>query len=228
MGCIESSVFSVPEPVPVASDFDVAHEVDPSIPSLGGFSPSPHQKTELKVPQGLFGRKGSNFEIKTSRGASFNGIKTQYARIRFHSKSFSATSAHVILLDAQNAPIAVCRKGDSTCTIYTPKPLFKGQAKSGHNYEGMELFTYAKVLLDLHTGKYNVIFDNQSAPSYTTYRVNSKRVVKREGVTAAMMVSSKKPGDRGFYEVTVCPGIDPCMIVCLAAICDILDTEAIQ
>jgi LURP-one-related len=213
------------ESVPVASDYSVAHKVDPSIPHLGGFPPSPNQKTELVVREKLFSWSGDTFNIKTKDGASFNGIKIQGKAFAFRDQ--------MTLLDAQGAPIAVClRKFEfirQTFKIYTLKPLFQGQRKSDRDYNGKALYTYAKVVRVPFSTQQDVIFDNRESASFTIHRAGGywpkKRVVRRQGVTAAMIEGGTWDGAWNSYLLTVNPGIDPCLIVCLTAICDEMDED---
>lgn len=217
MGCTESA--------PVAGDLDVPHKVDPSIPTIGGFPPL-HEKTELIMREKVFSLNGNNFEIKTRAGHSLNG------GIKIQGKAL-AWRGQMVLLDRQNAPIAVClhefQLVGLTYNIYTLKPLYQGQSMSDRNHEGKALYSYAKVVLEPFSLQKNVFLYNQSAPSYTIHRVGDlwpkKRAIRRQGVTAALVEGGTWEGNWSSYLVTICPGIDPCLIVCLVAIHDAMDEK---
>lgn len=137
------------------------------------------------------------------------------------------------LLDAKGDPIAVClRKFEfigQTFKIYSPRPLFPGQAPSDRDYKGKHLYTFAKVQRQPLTTEQQVTYANGSAPTYTVHRAGGlwpkKRVVKKHGRTAAFMEGGTWEGNWNSYLLTVNPGIDPCLIVCLTAICDEMDED---
>lgn len=214
MGCTES--------VPVASAFNVPIDVDSKIPRIGGIPPS-NEKTQIIVKEKLFSFGGDSFKIKTRDGKLFHGMQMQ-------GQAFSMRD-QMTLLDGNNQPIAVCRRKfqmfGQTFKIYIFQPLYDGQSKSEQSYNGRALYTYAQVERCPGDTIQNVTLDNKNTPSYTVHRVGDwwpkQRTVKYNGVPAALMEGGTWDGNWNSYLLTINPGIDPCLIVCLTAICDEMD-----
>jgi hypothetical protein len=221
MGCTES--------LPVANSFEQVHKVDPNLPSLGaqhGAGPSAHSSTQLIVREKLFSWSGDSFKIKTRKGAPFgNDLKMQGKVMAFRDQ--------MVLLDGNNAPVAVClRKFEvigQTFKIYSPHPLHPGQRPSERKYNHCALYTYATVERVPFTAVQKVTLVNETSPSYTVHRAGGlwpkKRMVKRHGRPAALMEGGTWEGNWNSYLITINPGIDPCLIVCLCSICDEMDED---
>jgi uncharacterized protein YxjI len=212
MGCVES--------VPIATSvLQVSHTVDPSIPILGGLSPS-NETTELLMSEKTFSWSGDDFKIKRIDGTPFHNMKIK-------GKAF-AMRDQMTLLDADNKLIAVCLRkfalGSQIFKIYTPIPLHPGQGKSNQDYNGQLLYTFAEVVRPAFSVNHQLTYDNQGSPAFTVSVVGffpRRRVVKHRGVTAAAMEGGTYQTSFGnSYKLTICPGIDPCVMICLAAICD--------
>jgi uncharacterized protein YxjI len=148
-------------------------------------------------------------------------------------KAFSLRD-RMSLLDENNQPLAVClRKFDfvkETFNIYTTKPMFPGQKPSEIAHENRaQLYTYCTVERVPFSAVQNVTFANEKSPSFTIHRGDTgifgpkKRFVKRHGIPAALMEGGTWGNCRNSYLLTINPGIDPCLIICLAAICDEMD-----
>jgi hypothetical protein len=223
MGCTES----LPEP----NEFNRVHTTDPSLPTLGanhGVHPSPSEPTKVIVREKLFSWSGDSFNIKTSDGRPFgNGLHIQGKAFAFRDQ--------MVLKDGEGRPVAVIlRKFEllkRTFKIYITQPVYPGQAPSDRFYEGHRLFTYASVERKPYTIDQYVFVGRQTAgiPEYTIHRAGSfwpkNRVVKRRGLTAALMSGGTWDGNWNSYLITVNPGIDPCLMICLTAICDEMDED---
>jgi hypothetical protein len=219
MGCTES--------VPVSNAFEKVHNVNPSIPMLGkeqGAGPSLHSSLQLIVREKLFTWSGDDFKIKMRGGAPFGN------NLKMKGKVFGLRD-QMVLLDGNNIPVAVCLRRlelvGQTFKIYSTRPLYPDQRPSDRKYNQYVLYTYAKVeRIPLSTVQ-QVTFDNESSPSYMVYRAGGlwpkRRVVKLHGRPAALMEGGTWEGNHNSYLLTVNPGIDPCLIVCLSAICDEMD-----
>jgi hypothetical protein len=143
-----------------------------------------------------------------------------------------AVRDQMVLLDGNNTLVALClRKFEligQTFKIYTTHPLYPGQKPSERKYNQYALYTYAKVEREPLSTVQQVTFDNETSPSYTVHLAEEelspkKRVVQRHGRPAALMESGTWEGIWNSYLLTINPGIDPCLIVCLTAICDKMD-----
>jgi hypothetical protein len=214
--------------IPVASQFEVSHQV-PQRP-LGadhGAAPSQNASQRIIVREKLFSWGGDTFKIKTSQGKAFgNDLYVQ-------GKVFAIRDQMTLLDGITNEPVAVClRKFEfigQTFKIYSPKPLYQGQRPSEHDYKGQKLYTYAKVERMPFSTQQQVTFDHERTPSMTISRSGSwwpkKRVVYRQGKPAGMMEGGTWEGNFNSYCITVNPGIDPCLMVCLSAVCDEMDED---
>ena len=220
MGCTES--------VPVANSFQEFHKVDhPSLGRHHGAGPSTTDNTQLIVREKLFSWSGDSFMIKTRDGNPFGND------LRMQGKTFAFRDQMVLLDGTTGEPVAVClRKFElvgQTFKIYSTHPLYPGQRPSEQRYNHYSLYTYAKVERIPFSTTQKVTMDTESTPSYTIHRVGSfwpkKRVVKRYGRPAALMEGGTWEGNWNSYLLTINPGIDPCLIVCLTAICDEMDED---
>lgn len=213
-------------PVPVANDCKIVHHVPQR--SLGddhGASPSQDAPQQLIVREKLFSWSGDTFKIKTPSGERFgNDLYVQ-------GKVFAFRDQMALLDGVTQQPVAVCLRKfqllGQTFKIYSVKPLYQGQHPSGHDYKGQKLYTIAKVeRVPLSTTQL-VTYDNETSPSMTITRAGAwwpkKRVVQRNGRPAALLEGGTWTGNFNSYRITVNPGIDPCLIVCLSAICDEMD-----
>jgi hypothetical protein len=210
--------------VPTAYE-EISHKVDPSIPSLGsqhGAGPSMHHPTQLVVRKKLFLFDEHCCKVKTKGGAPFgHDLKTR-------GNAFD----QMVLLNGRNTPVAVCVCKSvlfgQAFKIYSTHPLYPGQQSSDRKYNQYALYTYAKVERVPLSTQLDVTFDSEPSPSYTVHRERGlgptqKRVVRRHGQSAALMEAGTWEKDWDSYLLTINPGIDPCLVVCLFAICDEMD-----
>ena len=223
MGCTES--------VPAPSTFDVPHKVHPNIEPLGvnhGAAPANH-KQEIIVKEKLFSWSGDSFKIKLRDGRSLgNGLA-------INGKVWAFRDQMVLLDTVHNTPVAVClRKFEvfkQTFKIYTTYPNFPGQTPSDRKLNGTALFTYARVeRIPLSTKQLVFLEAGKSEnPSYTIVRAGSlwpkKRTIHKNGHPAALLQGGTWEGNWNSYLITIAPGIDPCLMVCLSAICDEMDED---
>jgi hypothetical protein len=216
MGCVES--------VPVSEiNLNVPHPVDPKIPLLGGLPPSSQQQ-QILIREKMFSWGGDGFKIKRLDGTEFHGMKIQGKAFGFRDQ--------MTLVDAQNMPIAVCLRkfgfGVETFKIYTLHPLYDGQTLSQHDYQGKRLYAYAEVSRVMMSTHHEVKFDNMTSPTLTVHCTGyfpKTRVVKQRGVVAATVNGGSWGGNVNSYKVSMCPGIDPCLIICVTAICDEMEEK---
>jgi hypothetical protein len=135
----------------------------------------------------------------------------------------------MVLVDGNNAPVAVCvRKSKllgQSFKIYSTGPLYPGQNPSGRKYNQCTLYTHAKVDQDFLSSVQQVTLDNESSPSYTVQQLwPMNRVVKQHDERPAAFITGGPLEDNWHsYLLTINPGIDPCLMVCLVAICDEMD-----
>ena len=207
------------------------HKVDPIIAPLGsehGAGPSMDSSTQLLVREHLF-RWSKDIKIKTRGGAPFGND------LKIRGKEFGVRG-QMVLVDGNNMPVAVCwRKSmrfGKTFKIYSTQPLYHGQKPSDRKYNQYDLYTHAKVdSVPLSTVQ-QVTYANESSPSYTIHRAgglgSKTRIVKLNGRPAALMEGGlREQGNANWNSclVTINPGIDPCLIVCLSAVCDEMDDD---
>lgn len=205
MGCTES--------VPISEiDLNRLHVVDPTVPRLGGL-PLSEKTVEILVPQKIFSKSGNNVGVKKLDGSSFHAIKVQPARMT--------------LLDSGGVPIAICIRGTTetfvSFKIYTLHPLYDGQEPSTHDYEGKRLYAHAEVAQASVSSHPQAKLDNETKPSYqvlTTGLFPPRKVVKRCGVVAATIHAGTWGGQPHANKISTCPGIDPCLVLCINAICE--------
>jgi hypothetical protein len=218
MGCTES--------VPVAVAFDQPHSVH--VPALYTDETIGRVKHQLVVREKLFSWSGDSFKIKTLQGNLFgNGIQMK--------GKVWALRDQMTLLDANGAPIAVClRMFDlvrEVFKIYTLHKLHEKQHRSEQQYNGQHLYTYAEVRRVPFSLEQQVIFEGDTTgatPSMSIRRSGNfplKRTVHYKGRPAALMEGGTWNGNFNSYLLTICPGVDPCLIVCLCAICDEMDEK---
>ena len=222
MGCTES----LPEP----TSYNNVHKVDPRYPAIGkvvGAGPSTNGPTQLIVKEKIFSWSGDDFRIKHPNGSLFgNGLKIKGKVFAFRDQ--------MALVDGNGQMLAVCLKKFEFMArvfkIYVPYPVRPNQAPSQQNYNGQKLFTLCEVRRVPFSTTQEVIMDGDQSATYWIQRAGSiwpkKRLVKHKGIPAALMEGGTF--DMGFnsYRITVNPGIDPCLIVCLCAICDEMDEDA--
>lgn len=220
MGCTES--------LPVANSFQEFHKVDhPSLGSRHGAAPTSDSATQIVVREKLFSWSGDSFNIKTRDGAPFGND------LRIQGKKFALRDQMVLVDGSTGEPVAVCLRTfeviGQTFKIYSTRPLYSGQKPSERKYNQYKLYTFAKVQREPLSTCQRVTLDNEKSPSYTVHRAGSfwpkKRVVKRHGRTAASMEGGTWEGNWNSYLITVNPGIDACLIICLAAVCDEMDED---
>jgi hypothetical protein len=207
--------------VPEQSAFEEVHKVDTRIPLLG--SPSTDYPTLLTLRENLFSWSNGYFPIKTVGGAPFGkGMKIQ-----------GNIKNEMILLDGNNAPVAACllKSGllGQSFQIYSQHTMYPAH-RSERKYNQHALYTYAKVEKTPLTNVVELTFESEPFPSYSVHRAGEKGqirklVVKRNGRPAALIESGTWEGDWTSYLLTINPGIDPCLIICLCIICDEMHEE---
>jgi hypothetical protein len=210
MGCAES--------VPVSEiDLNRPHLVDPNVRQLGRVVKS-KEMVQILVQERIFSKSSDNFGVKKLDGSSFHGIKILPAKMT--------------LLDDKDVPVAVCiRETKTSCLpvsfkIYTLHPLYDGQAPSSHDYEGKRLYAYAEVAKATSSSNPMAKLDNETDFSYqmiTTRFFPPIVVVKRCGVVAATIRAGTWGGNHYTNKISACPGIDPCLLLCINAISEKMD-----
>jgi hypothetical protein len=227
MGCTDSS--------PIASAFDQPHVMHvPALYKTDNF------KHELIVKEKLFSWSGDSFKINTLDGRPFgNGIQMK--------GKVWALRDQMTLLDGSGRPIAVCLRKfallQEIFKIYTLHPVYPGQSPSENKYEGRALYTYAEVKRVPFSIVQEVRFETDRIPKYGGQQQHQqpptpvsmtiarssfmpkKRTVFYRQRPAALMEGGNWNGHFNSYKVTVGPGIDPCLIICLTAICDEMDED---
>lgn len=222
MGCTES--------LPVVQAYDVPFELDPVFKPIGrdfGAGPSTTGPTVILVKEKFFSWSGDDFKIKTfpSREPFGNGLKVK-------GKVF-AIRDQMALVDGDNNLVAVClRKFEvigQTFKIYVPKPVLKDQQPSKQDYNGKKLYTYAEVRRVPLSMSQEVIMEGRAAPEFVITRAGSmwpkQRLIKKKGKPATLMQGGTWGERFNSYKITVNPGIDPCLMICVAAICDEMDEQ---
>lgn len=222
MGCTES--------LPVVQAYDVPFELDPVFKPIGrdfGAGPSTTGPTVILVKEKFFSWSGDDFKIKTfpSREPFGNGLKVK-------GKVF-AIRDQMALVDGDNNLVAVClRKFEvigQTFKIYVPKSVLKDQQPSKQDYNGKKLYTYAEVRRVPLSMSQEVIMEGRAAPEFVITRAGSmwpkQRLIKKKGKPATLMQGGTWGERFNSYKITVNPGIDPCLMICVAAICDEMDEQ---
>ena len=184
--------------------------------------------TQLLVREKMFSWSGDDFRIKTLDGQLYQG------GVYVKGKVFGIRDQMTVMdpLDATK-PLAVClRKFEfigQTFKIYTLDPLFEGQRPSDRTYSNRPLYTYAKVERVPFAKRQQVTFANQSTPSVVITRrgwfPKTRTVTNHRGQQLALMEGGTFDVRWNTYKLTVRPGIDPLLIVCLTAICDEMDEQ---
>jgi uncharacterized protein YxjI len=229
MGCKES--------IPIALEFDQPHTTGNAL-AWGKYDEvcKSDAKTQLIFGAKFFSWGGDYFKIKQRNGEDFGNLRIKI-------KAFSFRDQLVLENTITKEPIAICLRkfavfGSSTFKIYATTPNFTGQTPSEREYNGSRLYTFAEVVciklrleqvfLEKSNKKHNDQQNgHQRVPDYVIQRVGSsrpaKRVVYYQNRPAAFMDGGKWDRRRDSYLLTICPGIDPCLIICLCAICDEFD-----
>ena len=224
MGCTES--------VPIATEFDVPHKYNPTIPVLGSLHGAPINDNEMQqvmVKEKLFSWSGDTFKIQTPDMKSFGD------NICIKGKAFAMRDRMVLLNGTTNVPIAVClRKFEllaETFKIYTLTPNYDHQTPSQNQLEGKHLYTFGFVRRVPLSTVQEVYLERPEGPQrfLTIERIGflwpKRRVVKKNNQPAALINGGTFDGFGNAYKITISPGIDPCLIVCICAICDEMDED---
>ena len=215
MGCTES--------LPLVEAYDVPVRVDPVFKPIGrdfGAGPSTTRPTVVLVKE-----KFNDFKIKKfpSKEPFGNGLKVK-------GKTF-AIRDQMALVDGDNNLVAVClRKFErmgQTFKIYVPKPVLKDQQPSKQDYNGKKLYTYAEVKREPLSMSQEVFFEGRAAADFVITRAlplyPKQRLVKKRGKPVTLIQGGTWGGNYNSYKITCNPGIDPCLMICIAAICDEMD-----
>lgn len=220
MGCTESA--------PVASDFHYHHKVDPTVPALGekhGAAPSNNNPVQVIVREKLFSWSGDTFKLKSRDGRPFGN------NLYIQGKVWALRDQMVLKDGISNEPVVVClRKFEiigQTFKLYSTSPVYPGQQPSAQNYKNYQLYTYATVERVPFSTEQRVKLPRGG--EFIVQRAGSwwpkSRVVKKNGRVAAHMEGGTWDGNWNSYLITVNPGIDPCLIVCVCAVCDEMDED---
>lgn len=222
MGCTES--------LPTVQSYNIPHAIDPVFEPIGkdvGAGPSTDKPTVIIVKEKFFTWSGDDFKIKKyqSKEPFGNGLKVK-------GKTF-ALRDQMALLDGDGNVVAVCLRkfelAGQTFKIYVPKPALKDQKPSKHDYQGQKLYTYCQVQRVPLEFKQVVIMEGRRREEFSITRAGGlypkKRLVKKNGVPAALMEGGTWDGNFNSYKITCNPGIDPCLMICITAICDEMDEQ---
>lgn len=222
MGCTES--------LPVADAYNVPHkQINKNFKYIGshvGGGPSTTGPTRIIVKEKLFSWSGDDFSIKQypSRAPFGNGLKMK-------GKTF-AMRDQMALVDGNGKMLAVClRKFElvgQTFKVYdVPSSRYPGQKPSNQTYNGRALYTYCEVKRVPFSMSQEVYMDGEGVLEFVINRAGGmwpkKRLVKSRGVPAALMEGGTWEGNFNSYKLTINPGIDPCLMVCMCAVCDEMD-----
>jgi hypothetical protein len=161
-------------------------------------------------------RKDKRFDIVLLDEISFRGVTA----------GGHSSGRHIFtLIDTSGCLLAACLRmytsNGGRYKIYTPQPVFSGQVPSKQVHNGDRLYTYAEVT------RSQVTLTSRGpkplCPYFSVHGSESKRVVKRDGVIAAIIELWQESGQYDRRKVSICPGIDPILILCLTGIYDNLD-----
>lgn len=174
-------------------------------------------QVRLGVEMNLFTREGNSVPIvNVFSGAPFHDLQVR-----------GKVSDNDVVLEeaATKTPVAVVRHNTAkdTFMIYSTRPVYTGQMPADVFKYNQRLYTFAEVK---RRGKVlNVIVEGQSAPTYT---IHNHKMVSHPSSQFPMTYVIKKLGEevaytrwgegRSYAVLTVKPGVDPCLMICLAAI----------
>jgi hypothetical protein len=207
------------ESIPPVSDQDLArsHAVNNDIRMVSKKMEPDSKALVLYLPKETIAwRKDKRFDIVLIDELSFRGVTA----------GGHSSGRHVFtLFDTSGSLLAACLRmrtsNGGRYKIYTSQPVFPGQIPSKQVYNGDRLYTYAEVTrsqVTLTSGGPKPL-----SPYFSVYGSESRRVVKRDGVIAASIELWEESGQYGRRKVSICPGIDPILILCLTGIFDNLD-----
>lgn len=172
-----------------AEDFDSS--VDMNLPKLYDI---PLEKTQILVRQRLFSLSSDTFTDTDTEGAPY----------------------------PSGQPIAVCLRQFSLLKhrfkIYTTSSLFESLDKSEHDLDGMPLYKFAQVEREHFGYSYKVTFPGEDDPVIT---IQTQSVFPRERVVyyrdqlAALIQGGTLSTGSNLYRITISPGMDSCLIICL-------------
>lgn len=224
------------EKVPDDEAFRVAHKPEPVLKTSSssssqfigsnvGAGPSTERPIRLKMKEKFFSWSQDTFKIKdlATDGPFGNGIQVKGQAMSMRDE--------MALLDGDGQALAVCRKkfefGATTFKIYVPKQVTSGQSPSQQRYKGQPLYTYCEVKKEMFNGIKVYLESNKNVAAYSISRgqtmFGKTRIIKKKGIPAALIEGGHREGQRDTYEIKINPGIDPCLIICICAICDEMD-----
>jgi hypothetical protein len=230
--------------IPVPSEFDICHMVDPSIPPLAGTkntypSLNNHDKQQLVIDGKLVSWNQGTIQVKSAdhKEPCAKAIACGDQLVLQNVVASSPTS--VAEKSAAIPPIAICRQKfalvGKVFKVYTPQPCHADQAKSSCcDYNGMAMYMFATVERAPFSSTLQARFANQSSSSsiayYTIHRVAStqqstKMRMVRNNQNGGKMAAFMENRADGSTLLSINAGIDPYLMVCLAAICDELDQQ---
>lgn len=229
MGC-EHSV-----PIATAEDFQVVHPM-PAILLEDSIFPGqvPGAMYHLKMNRNLWRRTYDS----TSSAISYTDGRPFEARVHGVVNTvgiwpFSFTTRRLILQNSRLESIAVMMHSrdrlEMTFKLMSFKPFYYGQPPSGQVYDdGRALFPWAEVISRF--GSLQFTMRTGDGTTYVADRVGKvlgQRQMKlsRNGLPCAMLreedtYSFTKPA---VWDLQIGAGIDPCMILCFAAVIDEID-----
>lgn len=220
MGCTESA--------PVAnSTFEEFHTPLGASVAANRKGPLSVVKEQLVVREIFFSLIGdSGFAIKDIDGRPYGGLHVQ------------ATSRdELILRDARQRPVLVCRRAfnlkKQRFTIFTTSPNYPGQGPSKQQQVGHESF-YKYAIVERSSSKSQTVWIETAGGCQVLYTIHKrvawclpngkKRVIQRFGQDVAFMEqAATNPKWNSSYILSVAPGVDVCLMICLCSICDDMD-----
>ena len=220
MGCTES--------LPDQSAYDVPHKIDSTFQPIGsafGAGPSTSQPAVFVVKEKLFSWSGDDFAIRQYPSGAPLGNN-----LKMKGKVF-AMRDQMTLVDGAGNTVAVCLRKfqmiGQTFKVYVPNLVFPNQSPSAQKHNNQALYTYCEIRRVPMSMSQEVIMDGRSVPEYTITRAGGfwpkKRTVKKKGIPAALIEGGTWDTNYNSYKITCNPGIDPCLMACLSAICDEMD-----
>jgi hypothetical protein len=227
MGCAAS----VPAAKPGDVNLDTAiHTADPNIPFLGQDLLLPtttsKAKKEMIAREQIFScTDQDSIAIKQVDGTPFCGLRV----------NLRPRDTMVLVGDPNTKqPIAIILRELGADAIFTLSPLFKGQApypSETYGPDDQPLYVHAVVVRKWR--RFEVRFGSEpesaiATPSFTIRSTKKCRTVEnRQGVVVAMIERGYEripygPGVNAhcISRITTCSGMDPCLVLLLAAICD--------
>lgn len=215
-------MFQHSTPIPTAKDYAYVHHVngplftDEIVPSS-----QPGQVYRLKMKEKLWSSwSGDSYGIRYSDGTPFEAdIKGQMFTFR----------DRMVLRDSKGAVIGVMLKmffrWQETFKIYGFRPFVEGQAASDQRYNNRVLYPWAEIAEQfMSVQRVMTMADGTKyvADQVVGFLAPQNMRLTCSGNVCAGAKQSNWAADFGgkSWEITVGPGIDPCLICCFIAVVD--------